>query len=381
MAPVSQRKRTGSQRRIIEHAEALQDNLEQLRIQINSVYQASLKSMSAKVGKSRQDGETAVLVLWISTFSAFAISVLISLIVVRSISKPLASLTEGTRAIADGKFSYRLDTSRNDEFSQVARDFNKMTSRLNELDELKKGFVSHVSHELKAPLASMRETAQLMLEELPGPLTDKQKRFLELNIQSGTRLTAMIGNLLDLSRIEAGVMEYEMKNHDLVPLSRNAIAEIEANAHERNVELIIGFPEEPIFVECDGDRIAQVVINLVGNAVKFSPKESGVEIKLERIQELPESWRKRSITPDQGGYFGLMTVIDRGPGIPNSEKESVFEKFHQVKQGKKLSGQGVGLGLAICKTIVQAHRGGLWIEDNPGGGCRFMLLLRSAAPK
>jgi signal transduction histidine kinase len=364
--------------------EVLREDLDQLRIQTDSVYQVILKSMRSKVENSQKTGETAVLVLWIATIFVFAASILVSLLIVRSISKPLAHLTDGTRAIADGKFFYRLDTSRNDEFSQLARDFNKMTLRLNELDEMKKDFVSHVSHELKVPLASMRETIQLMLDQIPGPLTDKQKRLLELNLQSGTRLTSMIGNLLDLSKIEAGVMEYEMKSQDLVPLVFNAIAELDAHAQERQIRIQTMFPEKPVYVECDDDRIVQVIINIAGNAVKFSPKQTAINIMVESIRSIPEkipnAWRPLFTSPGRDNYFGLVTVTDAGPGIPDSDKEAVFEKFHQVKKGKKMPGQGVGLGLAICKTIVQAHRGAVWVEDNPGGGSQLKLLLRPGQP-
>jgi len=332
------------------------------------------------VENSRKTAETAVLVLWCTTLVVLAISILVSFLIFRSISKPLAHLTEGTRAIAEGKFFYRLDTSRNDEFSQLAKDFNRMTLRLNELDKLKKDFVSHVSHELKSPLASMRETIQLMLEQIPGPLTEKQKRLLELNLQSGQRLTSMIGNLLDLSRMEAGVMEYELKSCDLVPLVRSAIAELEVQAQEKHIQIEPAFPEKPLPVDCDADRILQVLVNIVGNAVKFSPGGGSVRVQVEAIENIPEKipghLRGTLTDPKHPTDFALVTISDAGPGIPDSEKEKIFERFHQVRQGKKMAGQGAGLGLAISRTIVQAHRGAIWIEDNPGGGSRFRLLLR-----
>jgi len=359
---------------------SLQDSLGQMRDQINSIYHANERSISAKLEHSRKTAETAVLVLWCATFIALAISILVSFLIFRSISKPLAHLTEGTRAIAEGKFFYRLDASRNDEFSQVARDFNRMTLRLNELDKLKRDFVSHVSHELKSPLASMRETTQLMLEQIPGPLTEKQRRLLELNLQSGQRLTSMIGNLLDLSRMEAGVMEYELKSQDLMPLVRAAIAELEVQAQERQIQISAALSEEPVLVDCDGDRIVQVLVNLVGNAVKFSPRAGSVRIRAEAVQNAPESipehWRRVVAGSTNPGYFALVTIADSGPGIPDSDKEKVFERFHQVKQGKKMAGQGAGLGLAISRTIVQSHHGAVWVEDNPEGGSRFRLLLR-----
>jgi signal transduction histidine kinase len=358
----------------------LQDDLEQLKIQTGSVFDASKSFIKSEAQKSGDTARRAAYVLWSAAITALAISILVSYLIFRSISKPLASLTEGTRAIAEGKFFYRLDTSHDDEFSQLARDFNTMTRRLNELDELKKDFVSHVSHELKAPLASMRETIQLMLEEIPGPLTEKQKRLLTLSLQSGMRLTSMISNLLDLSKTEAGVMEYELRSQDLLPLVRNAVAELEVQAQEKQIQINIAFPDEPLPVECDGDRIVQVLVNLVGTAVNFSPKAGTVRVGVEAVSDIPESmpghWRRLISGSARGGHFGLVTVADSGPGIPDSDKENIFEKFHQVKQGKKMAGQGVGLGLAICRTIVQAHRGAIWVEDNPGGGSRFRLLLR-----
>jgi signal transduction histidine kinase len=361
----------------------LSEDMDRLRVQTNSVYQATLHSMSSKMERSRKAGETAALVLWSATAVALAVSILVSFLIFHSISKPLAHLTEGTRAMAEGKFFYRLDTTRNDEFSQLAKDFNSMTRRLNELDELKKDFISHVSHELKEPLASMKETIQLMLEQIPGPLTDKQKRLLELNLQSGKRLTSMISNLLDLSKTEAGVMEYGLKGQDLVPLVRNAVAELEVQANEKQIRIETALPNDPLIVQCDSDRIVEVVVNLAGNAVKFSPKGAKILVCAEEVaqvpQSVPERWKRMISSSDRRGPFGLLTVVDSGPGVPDSDKDKIFEAFHQVRHGKKIAGQGVGLGLAICRMIVEAHRGAIWVEDNPGGGSRFMMLLRPAA--
>jgi signal transduction histidine kinase len=359
----------------------LQEDLDRLRTQTFSVYQSSLRSMSSEVEKSRKTSEAAALILGCSVFVALSISIVVSFFIYRSISNPLKHLTEGTRAIAEGKFYYRLDTSRSDEFSQLAKDFNTMTRRLNELDEMKKDFVSHVSHELKVPLVSMQETIQLLLGQIPGPLTEKQKRLLELNLQSGHRLTSMISNLLDLSKIEAGVIEYEMKSQNLIPLVQNVVAEIEVQAHEKQIQIRTALPDQPLLVECDSGQIMQVIVNLVSNAVKFSPKKGTVQIRVEMIkripEEIPSSQFNLVVSSGKKDCYGLVTVTDSGTGIPDSEKEKIFEKFHQVKRGNRIAGQGVGLGLAISRTIVEAHRGAIWVEDNPGGGSRFRLLLQS----
>ena len=361
--------------------EIIQQDFESIDVELRSVYQANLGSMSLRVENTRRTGETAALVLVFSTLTAVAIGGLVSFFIFRSISKPLAHLTEGTRAITEGKFFYRLDTTRSDEFSQLARDFNAMTRRLDELDRMKKDFVAHVSHELKSPLASMRETIELMLDGIPGPLNEKQRRLLNLNRQSGARLTALIGNLLDSSRTEAGVMEYELKSHDLVALTRDVVDEMEVQSRERDIQIRTSFPEKPIEVECDGHRIIQVLVNVLSNAVKFSPKSSEIHVSVEAVCGLPEnlpvSMLLSSIAgSDHNGGFALITVSDKGPGIPQADREKIFEKFYQAVHGKKAPGQGAGLGLSICLAIMQAHRGAIWAEDNPGGGSRFCILSR-----
>jgi len=359
----------------------LKEPLDQLRTEINTLY-VTIKEAKDEQWKRSNETRNRIRYVTIATSSvALLLSCLVSYFIVRSISKPLAQLTEGTRHIASGQFYYRLETSRNDEFADLAKDFNAMALRLNELDEMKKDFVSHVSHELKAPLASIQEAIQLMLEELPGPLTERQRRLLELNFQSARRLSEMIGKLLDISRMEAGVMEYELKNNDLLKLIRMVVAEYEPQAVEKGLRLSVLLPEQPLSVHCDGDRMIQVLSNLLANATKFTANGGYIEVRAQREfllpEGLPESWRPAfsDVFPENG--FLILTVADSGPGVANEFKERIFEKFQQAKNGKRSAGQGAGLGLAICRTIIQAHRGAIWVEDNPGGGSLFRLLLRA----
>ncbi len=357
----------------------LEEHIERLKTQTETVRNATESTIEKTVQESGETARAAQTVTWIVASIALVLGGLVSLFIVQSISAPLKQLTQGTRAIAEGKFFYRLDTTRHDEFAQLAKDFNTMTHRLNELDQMKRDFISHASHELKAPLASMQETIQLLLEQIPGPLNEKQKRLLELNLESGQRLSAMIGNLLDLSRMEAGVIQYELKSNDLAALTCAAAADLLTQAAKRDLELTVDVPGKPLMVTCDGDRIMQIVRNLVGNAIKFSGKGSAIRVRVSTVKEipagLPPNWRDKILTPPDGQECSLLTVTDFGPGVPDFHKEKIFEKFHQVKQGKKVPGQGVGLGLAICRTIVEAHHGAIWIEDNPEGGSVFHVLI------
>ena len=149
------------------------------------------------------------------------------------------------------------------------------------------GSCSHVSHELKTPLVAMQETNRLLLDGLPGPLTDRQRRLLELNLQGSRRLSAMIANLLDLARLEAGVMGYDVRQHDVTPLARSATGELEALATERGVGFVLDAPEQPVVAECDADRVVQVLENLLDNAVKFSPPGASVTVVVRSAPLLP----------------------------------------------------------------------------------------------
>ena len=258
----------------------------------------------------------------------------------------------------------------------------RMAARLIEVDQIKKNFISHVSHELKAPLASMQETTHLILEQIPGPLTDKQKRLLELNLQSGKRLAQMIGNILDLSRLEAGIVEYEMQRCDLADLIHNVVMEHSSGAREKSLRLLTDIEREPVFVDCDPNRMVQLFSNLLENAIQFSAKGGSIAVHLRSIREyprMPHSARVRLRQKGASSGYALVGISDSGPGIADNHKETVFHTFHQMQHGRKSHGESLGLGLAISRAVVEAHSGTIWIEDNPQGGAMFFVLLPKSA--
>ena len=311
--------------------------------------------------RSSKMAATATQVSFIAAGGALLLSILVSVPIIWSITSRLRELGKATRLVAAGQFEHRMPASGNDEFANLAGDFNTMAQRLGELDQMKKDFVSHVSHDLKGPLASTRETVHILLEEIPGPLNDKQRRLLGLCLKSSERLSGMIGNLLDVSRMEAGMMDYKIESCDLIPLARNAASELEGLAREKKLELVVDSTVPEMRVDCDQGRITQVISNLIENAIKFSPVSSKALIRIEA-----------------NGEYAILSVRDRGPGVPMLARTKIFDRFHQVNPGKKIAGQSVGLGLAICRTIVEAHGGSIWVEDNPGGGSIFFMKIKSS---
>lgn len=338
----------------------LQGQFDAMRMDSERVLDATQAAIKESAKRSAETAARAVRVFWYAAAAALLLGILISALMVWSIAPRLRELAGATRVVAAGQFDHRLPATGTDEFADLARDFNSMAHRLGALDQMKKDFVSHVSHDLKGPLASTRETVNLLMEEIPGPLNEKQRRLLGLCLKSSARLSAMIGNLLDVSRMEAGMMDYKIESRDLALLARNAAAEFEGLAHEKNIHLVVESSVPELWVDCDHGRITQVICNLLENAIKFSPQSGDVGLRIE-----------------SSGAHALLSVWDRGPGVPRASQARIFDRFHQVNPGKKIAGQGVGLGLAICWTIVKAHAGAIWVEDNPGGGSIFFVKLPS----
>ncbi|MCP3960946.1 MAG: HAMP domain-containing protein [bacterium] len=324
--------------------------------------------------ESREASRVAGNVVGVALMLILAVSVWTA----RSINAPLRRFVAGTRAVADGKFFVQLDESTGDEFAYPAASFNTMVRRLGELEQLKKDFLAHVSHELKTPLVAMQETNALLLEQLAGPLNDRQRRVVSLNLESARRLSAMISSLLDLSRLEAGALEYDFKEHDLVEIVELVVAELEGRLKEKGLWLEADFSHRPLRLRCDRDRLIQVVENLYENAIKFSRAAGTVGLAVATSEappaHLPAHWRRR-FAGRALGNCALLSVSDSGPGVLPEKREKIFEKFHQVEKTRGGGAGGVGLGLAICGEIVAAHAGAIWVSDNPDGGSVFHLLL------
>jgi two-component system sensor histidine kinase GlrK len=340
---------------------ALREHLTRLQSQTRRIGEASQEVIASRLQRSADAARKAERLSLLAAAGALLLSVLVSIAIVRSITLALRRLQAGTHAVAGGDFSYRLPVGRGDEFTELARDFNVMTQRLGELEQMKRDFLSKVSHDLKTPLASMQETTRILLDEVPGPLTPRQRKLLALSDQSGKRLSSMIANILDLSGLEAGAFALSVRPCELAPLVRTAREQMEPMLLDRGVTISLALPGEPVHLECDPERIVQVLINLLENAVKFSPADGEVRVAVR--------------VPEEGAGALLLTVADAGPGVPAADRERIFDRFFQAEAGRQARGRGVGLGLSICREIVAAHGGTVWVDPNPGGGSVFSVLL------
>jgi len=313
-----------------------------------------------------------------------------SLLVARRVVRPLETLRRGVQRIGGGDMSARLDVKTGDEIELLAEEFNKMTEnlrgaydglerkvaqrtqdlavaneRLQELDRLKSDFVSNVSHELRTPLTAIKGAVDLVLREVAGPLTEKQVHYLT-RVRSNTQhLAGLINDLLDLSKIESGKVDVKSSRVSMGGLVHEVVETLRPVAAEKAIALDAITPEPSIMVWADRDKINQVLMNLIGNAIKFTPAHGTVTVSASR----------------NGNDNVQVSVSDTGPGIAPEEKEKVFDKFYQIAEVDRVKPKGTGLGLAICKALVELHRGHIWVESAPSRGSTFYFTLPGSAPQ
>ncbi|OGG52536.1 MAG: hypothetical protein A3F84_25450 [Candidatus Handelsmanbacteria bacterium RIFCSPLOWO2_12_FULL_64_10] len=229
-----------------------------------------------------------------------------------------------------------------------------------EVDRLKSDFVSNVSHDLRTPLTSIKGSVDNLLDGIGGALNDRHIRYLK-RIRSNTdRLSRLIDDLLDMSRIEAGRLRVAPVKVLVGEIGRDVLEGVRPMALEKRIGLYLRGGEEGALAYADPDRVYQVLMNLVSNAIKFTPPEGRVEVE---------------VVPN--GEMVSVGVRDTGQGIPAEELETVFDKFYQVG-GASVARQGAGLGLSIAKHLVELHGGRIWAESEVGVGSTFWFTLPAA---
>ena len=279
--------------------------------------------------------------------------VLLAYLITRSITNPLMKLVNKTREIQSGVFTCDLYGSAPPEIRELTEAFNRMCDRLKEVDKVKSDFFAMTSHELKTPLTTITEGISLLLEGTCGAITEKQKRLLTIITAESNRLTRLVHSILDLSKMEAGMMKYDFARGRIEPLIEQAVNEILPYAEAKRLHLEKSISGDLPPCAMDVERILEVLRNLIGNAVKFTPEEGRIEI---------------AARPANGGLE--VSVGDSGPGIPGEKLLTIFEKYESTDQKK-----GTGLGLAIVKHIIAAHGGKVWAESRAGAGTRFIFVL------
>lgn len=276
-----------------------------------------------------------------------------------SMDEVMYMLDETSKVIA---YSRELE-KKSKELELATSELRAANEQLKQVDRLKDDFISTVTHELRTPLTSIRAFSEILYDN-PDLDGDQRSKFMNIILKENERLTRLINNVLDLSKIESGKMEWHLSTIDLKEVIEESVATLEQVIKEKHIQLDLDLAEPVSPTVTDRDRITQVLINLFSNAIKFCDREVGqIGVRLQEMDKLL-----------------MVSVRDNGPGILPENQEIIFDKFRQVGDTLTDKPQGTGLGLPICRHIITHFGGDLWVESTPGNGANFIFTLPIVAP-
>lgn len=289
-----------------------------------------------------------------------AVAILISIVLVYifslRISKPLKQINHAAKVIAGGEFRKRLNIHSRDEIGELAQSFNQMVVALQNLEEMRRGFIANVSHELRTPMTSIRGFIEGILDGTIPP--ERQSYYLTVVRDEANRLNRLVNDLLDLAKMEAGELAMSFKEFNINELVRRSIIKLESLIVEKDLQVEASFEEEELFVYADTDAIERVIINLVHNAIKFTPEKGKIILT---------TWTQKDKV--------LVSVEDTGIGIGKDEIDLIWERFYKSDKSRSRDKTGTGLGLAIIKNIINEHKQSISVESELGKGTKFTFTL------
>ncbi len=331
-------------------AEEVQESLDALMAATHT------RVLAAQAEAARLEARTWTAVL-VALGAAVCLALLGTALVAQRMTRSLALLSSATAEVAAGAFREPIAIESRDEIGALARSFNSMASQLRRMEETKAEFFASVSHELRSPLTSIHGSIELLREGAPGPLTERQRRLTDIIGLSSERLLRLVNQILEMSRLRAGLVELDRGPLDFAWLVDRAVEEIHPQAEEAGVTLEHERFGSHFAYLGDTERLHQVVVNLGANAIRFTPRGGHVVVRL----------------IDTGPELELQ-VEDTGVGIPADALPHIFDPYRQAHRERG----GTGLGLAIVRGIVDAHGGRVTAESREGKGSRFTVLLPRA---
>ncbi len=276
-----------------------------------------------------------------------------------SMIRPLRELLRGIRSVPQDRISKTVNIRSKDEFGELAGAFNDMTLRLREEERMRSDFISMLSHEIRTPLTSIRESVNMIVEEIMGTINNRQRKFLEIaSIEIG-RICNLLNHLMQVSRLESQSIKIVARPLDISSSITGCIHQLKPLADTKKISVEAQIAPDIPGMMGDPEHLQRVLINLLNNAIKFSDPESKVVLR---------------VVSNKNRTKLNFSVSDNGPGIPEDEQSLIFNKYYRAR-GVRDHMDGVGLGLNISKNIVEFHKGTIWVKSTVGHGSTFGFTL------
>ncbi|MDR7416423.1 MAG: ATP-binding protein [Armatimonadota bacterium] len=305
-------------------------------------------------GFRRAVGTAVLVAVAASVFVAFTVAAFCA----RRIVGPVEAVRAAAERVAAGHYEERVPVISQDELGDLAEQFNRMAAALQRLEGLRRDLVADVAHELRTPLAGLAGYLEGMLDGVVEPSEEVLARMQ----REVRRLERLVEDLQEVSRVEAGQVTLHLRSTSLAEVLEGVLARLRPQFDDKGIELSVELPGDLPRVRADPDRVAQILTNLLGNALRYTPSGGRVMVR---------AWRT-------GGEVAL-AVSDTGIGIPPEHLPHVFDRFYRVDRSRSRRGGGTGIGLTIAKGLVELHGGQIWAESQgPGQGSTFTFTLPAA---
>jgi len=291
--------------------------------------------------------------LFYTTIAAGVLAILLSLLVSLIFTKPIKELIEGTKSIAKGDYKKRVNIHSEDELGELSHALNTMAACLEENQRLQQDLVTTMIHELATPLTNLTGYLEAMNDGLIKG--KKRKETLELMSDEAARLTQMVKEVRELSHVQHPNFTIHPRKINLHNLVDKVITQMEPQLKEKDLRIVFKSMAEHEVLKLDRDRIIQLLLNLINNAISFSPKEGSIILTLKKKEKFIE-----------------LQIEDQGPGIPKEDLPHLFERFYRADQSRCRKTGGLGIGLSIVKEIMDAHDGTVIVKSTPGKGSNFI---------
>ena len=286
--------------------------------------------------------------------AASLFAILLGIFFANSLVRPIQKLTEVVKDFAQGKWSKKAPIESMDEIGALANTFNQMADELDRSIKVKKQMVADVSHELRTPITILRGN----LESIQAGVKKPTDQLILSMTDEVLRLSRLVGELQQLSLLDNNSLPINKKRVDLIALIQRVYEILLVEAQSKKINFKYHYIKEYLYLEADEDKIAQVIINLVTNALRHTPAEGQIMVRVEEDTEKD---------------LAKIKIIDQGPGIPKEQLQNIFERFYRIDEARNREHGGMGLGLAISKGIIEAHGGQIKVESNQPTGSIFVI--------
>ena len=301
-----------------------------------------------------------IAIIFMVQLLAWIVAFIVAFIVTRQIIKPVKRMRDAAKSIAAGDFNKRIPVTSTDEIGQLSESFNSMTQSLNELETMRSSFISDVSHELRTPMTIIRGFIEGILD---GTIPDDEKdKYLATVLDEVKRLSRLVSDLLEASRLEQSKIKIEKVTVDMNRLVAESVFNYEQRLTQKEINVDLKMSENGCLALADKDSIKRVLLNLIDNAIKFTPTGGDISVS---------TWHK-----DKKVY---VSIKNSGEGIPQDDLRHIWERFYKTDKSRSNDKKGVGLGLHIVKTIISQHGGEIFAESEEGKFTMFTFILDESA--